>query len=124
MLRVVTWALVLGGITLGVLQPGDVRAVDIVEARIECPATTNLQLNWTDKIGSDPRLSIARSYEAVQHSVPFQRSLHNAGSQEIACVYKLLNHDIVVGHYSYTAKRKIVSCTGVPSRVILCRVEK
>lgn len=127
MFKVFVWFLVLASVALVVLLSTEVKAVDIVTARIECPEITILKWDWKNRIGSNPPFHLIRyptnEYEK-QWGVPFEKS-ERFSQQMILCWYRMPNSSPpMLAKYGYGVRRKIISCTGFPGRVIECKLEK
>ena len=123
--RVLAWAVLLACVaSVGILPSAAVAVDEYVMAKIECPEKTVMKRNWKDKIGADPTFSVAKIYEKVEWYPSFKKS--GQSGQMITCIYGDPNHpdqpDAV--QYMYKVKRKILGCTGMPGRILECKLKK
>jgi len=115
------------GLCAGLILPFFARhaaAVEVVAAKIECPASTVVKLDWQDKIGSDPTFKVATGRHGA--TIWFERMWRQG--QTIYCFYrnpaKAGHADDIHGQYQYTVQRAIQSCTQKAPRVLECQVKK
>lgn len=105
------------------LLPTAATAVDeYVMARIECPQSTNVKLNWTNKIGASPAFSIADEGQNV--GVPFKTSSVHVKDGLITCRYESSTNPALRASYQYDVNRKILECAGAGQRVLQCKLVK
>jgi hypothetical protein len=102
--------------------PTRATAVDeYVMSRIECPQSTTVKLNWSNKIGSEPSFSIGD--EGQELGVPFKTS--SVSGQIITCRYETPTNPALRAHYRYDVKRQILGCTSsAGKRVLECKLKK
>src|SRR5574341_2332835 len=90
------------GVCAGLVLPffaSQATAVDIVTARITCPLTTYVKLDWKDKIGSSPTFHVTTGTHEFYPK--FDKMLRS--NQKIVCLYKSARGE-VDGQYLYTVQ--------------------
>lgn len=117
-----TVSLMLAVAALVGLLPTAATAVDeYVMAKIECPPSTNVKLNWSNKIGASPSFSIADEGQTV--GVAFKTS--SVQGQLITCRYESSANPSLKASYRYDVNRKILEpCAGTGQRVLQCKLKK
>lgn len=114
-------SLILAVAALVGLLPTAATAVDeYVMAKIECPQSTNVKLNWSNKIGANPPFSIADEGQHV--GVAFKTS--SVKGQMITCRYESSTNPALRASYQYDVNRKILECAGTGQRVLQCKLKK
>ena len=83
-----------------------------VDVAIVCPEKVTANINWNDKIGSDPTFHFVSGTETLNFG--FDR-MYQTG-QTIECIYKRRLT------YRYEVKRTIKSCVQVDPRILECKL--
>jgi hypothetical protein len=110
------------GLCVGLILPFFARhaaAVEVVTARITCPLTTYVKLDWKDKIGTNPTFHVTTGTHEFYPK--FDKMMRH--NQKIICLYKSARGE-VDGQYLYTVQRAIQTCTQVRLNVMDCVVKK
>jgi hypothetical protein len=84
-----------------------------VDVAIVCPEKVTANINWNDKIGSDPTFH----FESGTETLTFDFGHMQQQGQSITCSYK--RWALI---YEYKVKRTIKSCAQVSPRILECKV--
>lgn len=124
MFKVLTCAFVLASFALIGFFPNEANAV--TDIRVECPERVSVQLHWEDwahKPQYGRFVPIPSNHYPPGLWAPFRNSQVMPDRLTIQCLYTAPTNILIGMAYGHAVGGKIISCVGVPGRIIWCKVE-